>query len=76
VADSRHTQATKMVMNDMRKVIDSFSDDTPFMAEEVSKRTQARRAAIENAPPDIKALKDQGFSQAFILRLLKAQEED
>jgi hypothetical protein len=72
---SPHTRAVKMAQDDLKKVIDSFKEQPPFMAEDVSKRTEARRARIEQAPADIRGLLDRGYSQEFVLRLLDAQEE-
>jgi hypothetical protein len=71
---SAHTRAVKMAQDDLRKVIDSFKNEPPFMAEEISARTRARRARIEQAPADIRGLLDRGYSQEFVLRLLDAQE--
>ena len=63
-----------MAQDDLRKVLDSFKEQPPFMAEEVSKRTEDRRALIAQAPADIRGLLDQGYSQDFVIRLIKAQE--
>ena len=66
---SRYTEATKLAQSDMQKVIDSFGEDTPFMSDAVSDRTQARRDKLANAPADIRGLLDKGFPQYFVERL-------
>lgn len=70
-----HTKATKMAMDDMGKVIDSFSQDTPFMSKEMSPRSKSRQAALASAPADIRGLLDEGYSKDFVMRMMKAQEE-
>ena len=72
--DSHHTKATKMAMDDMQKVIDSFADDQPFMVEEVSERTKERRELIAKAAPDIQALQGT-FPQSLVERLARLDRD-
>lgn len=52
---SPETRAVLMVDQDMRSVIDSFRQATPFMSEGRSGRTQERREMV-NASPELRAL--------------------
>lgn len=59
-----------MVMGDLQKVIDSFGQDTPFMSDSASARTQARRKVVDSAAPDIQALKGT-LSNGLVERLAR-----
>lgn len=66
-----HTRAVSAANDDITKVIESLKEGPKFMQETVSPRTQARRDAIENAPEEVKALLQQGYTQEFVHRLAR-----
>jgi len=51
------TNAMKMAGDDMKRVIQTFSDGPKFMDDTRDPRTIARHEAIANAPADIQALR-------------------
>lgn len=62
--------------DDISKVLATFKDAPGFMEKHISARTKARHATIENAPPEVRALEGQGYTQEFIHRLAKLLGSD
>lgn len=72
---SNHTRAVHLAVNTIDSVIKAMDGEGHFMGKEQSPRTQARLARIEKAPPEVKALLDQGFSRQFVERLARLEDE-
>ncbi len=67
------SHAAKLAGDDMKKVIQTFSDGPQFMGDTRDPRTIARHETIANAPPEVQALAGQGFTQEFLHALAKIQ---
>lgn len=72
--ESRYTAATRLAQNDMRRVIESFGEDQPFMSEPVSARTEARRERLASATADVAGLLDKDFPEYFVEKVLDVSE--
>ena len=64
------THAVKLAGDDLKKIIQTFSDGPQFMADTRDPRTVARAAALANAPADIQALRGK-VSDAALHAILK-----
>lgn len=72
---SRQSRATLEAGDVMRQVIDSFRNETPFMTDKKSARTENREAAIATAPTDVQELLGQGFSTELVARIARMENE-